>query len=249
MTTSDVQSDLRTTYYEQGFVVLRGLFDQEEVTQWHQESDRILSLDLIDPQNTRSPYRFGSTETPERVDPVVDISELFHGLVHDDRLLNPVREIFGEEPLLFKDKLIFKMPGVEGYKMHQDWAWGWQNLCPADQILSVSIQLDGANAANGCIELFPDAHHRLITPAGKEMNFREEDVVQLDLSTGQKIETQPGDILIFHSLAPHRSGKNTSTLSRRSLYLTYNATSVGDLRQAYYDSRREQPVEAGFYFQ
>ena len=147
-------SDLLTDYQRDGFVHLRGLFNADEVAAMQTECDRLLALDLVDPNNGRTPFRFGSTECPERIDPVVDISELFTRLVADQRLINPVAEFLTDQPVLFKDKLILKAPGVDGYQMHQDWAWGWQDLCPADDILSVSIQIDGASAANGGIELF-----------------------------------------------------------------------------------------------
>jgi 2-aminoethylphosphonate dioxygenase len=39
---------------------------------------------------------------------------------------------------------------------------------------------------------------------------------------------------------PHRSGPNRTAHPRRALYLTYNAASEGNLRQAYYDDRERQ---------
>jgi hypothetical protein len=44
--------------------------------------------------------------------------------------------------------------------------------------------------------------------------------------------------LWFHSHTPHRSAANTSPRSRRALYLTYNAASLGDLRATYYAEKR-----------
>ena len=43
-----------------------------------------------------------------------------------------------------------------------------------------------------------------------------------------------GDLLWFHSRAPHRSGPNLSERRRRGLFCTYNAASHGDLRAEYY---------------
>jgi ectoine hydroxylase-related dioxygenase (phytanoyl-CoA dioxygenase family) len=70
------------------------------------------------------------------------------------------------------------------------------------------------------------------------------------MSRGEKIETQPGDVLIFHALAPHQSGPNTAAYSRRSLYLSYNAASAGNLREAYYraqTARLAQDGEGGYF--
>jgi hypothetical protein len=235
-------------YWKTGYAVLRGLFSVEEVAAWSAECDRLLLQDWVDPDNIRTPYRMTSRSTPERIDPVVDVSPLFERLAADERITSVVRGIFNEEAILFKDNLIFKMPGVDGYNMHQDWAWGWQDLCPADEILSVSIQIDGADAANGCIELFSSYHEKLLTPAGLQTNFRDAELEQIDPLRGEKIETAPGDVLIFHSLTPHRSGPNTADRSRRSLYLTFSAASAGDFKTDYYAGYRERTGGEGKFF-
>jgi len=216
-------------YWEKGYTVLRGLFSAEEITAWQAECDRLLRSEFVHRDNVRTPFRFNSGDLPERIDPVVDISPVFSSLIEDSRIVKVVEAIFQDKPMLFKDKIIFKAPGTNGYTMHQDQAW-WQ-MCSADDMLSVSIQIDGATAANGCIELFPGYHDRLRTPAGMFTNFRPEELAEVDASTGIRMETVPGDVMIFHSLAPHQSGTNTATVSRRSLYLTYSAARVGDLYQ------------------
>ena len=225
-------------YRKQGFVVLKGWLSKE-FESLQKECDRLLNQDWVNPDNGRTPFRFGAKDEPERIDPVVDVSPLFHRLVESEAVLGPVRLCLGEDPLLFKDKLILKAPGVDGYQMHQDWAWGWQDLCKADAVLSFSIQIDGADAENGCIELFPTYHDRLLPPPGLATNFREEEKAMVKAEDGIKVETEPGDVLIFHSLTPHQSGPNRANRSRRSLYLSFNARSSGDLRSDYYGEYRQ----------
>ena len=224
---ADRESDSQMRdYWTRGFIKLQGLFKPEEIAAWSDECWRLLKSEYVFPANIRTPFRMNSGSQPERIDPVVDISPVFDELVKDPRIVNVVASIFRDRALLFKDKLIFKAPGTDGYTMHQDQAY-WQ-LCPADDILSVSIQIDGANAANGCIELFPGYHGKLMTPPKLRSQLRQEDVDKIDLSLGEKIETQPGDVLIFHSLTPHRSDRNIDKVSRRSVYLTYSAARNGD---------------------
>jgi ectoine hydroxylase-related dioxygenase (phytanoyl-CoA dioxygenase family) len=128
--------------------------------------------------------------------------------------------------------------------MHQDWAWGWQHLAPADDMLSVSFQIDAA--ANGCIELFAGYHDTLMKTPGEERGFYDDEMDRLiDSARGEKMETQPGDVLIFHSLAPHQSGKNLAEYSRRALYLTYNAARSGKLREEYYRHYMEEMAGRG----
>jgi hypothetical protein len=229
-------------FQQKGFVKLSGLFNAEEIHAWRDECDRLIKLEIVSPDNLRTPFKNPAIPFPEKIDPVVDISPLFKKLAHDERITDLVHAIFQDSPLLFKDKLIYKLPSMNGYGLHQDWAWGWQHLASADDLLSVSLQIDPANKDNGCIELFEGYHDRLVTAAGEERGFNEEERKQLDHSNAHLMETIPGDLLIFHSLTPHQSGKNHTTHPRRSLYLTYNAERAGDLRDAYYKHYMENIV-------
>jgi len=237
-------------YWQKGYIALRGLFRPEEIASWQAECDRLLLSEYVHPDNVRTPFRMNSGAHPERIDPAVDISPVFSALIADPRIVSVVEAIFRDRPLLFKDKIIFKAPGTKGYTMHQDQAW-WR-MCSADDMLSASIQIDGANAANGCIELFPGCHDRLRTPAGMSTNFRPGDDAGIDHSTGVKMETVPGDVLIFHSLTPHQSDTNRADVSRRSFYLTYSAARVGDLYpehlKKYIDRLSNEPQVKGRAF-
>lgn len=229
-------ADLAREYHQRGYLKLSGLFGADEIAEWQNECVRLQGLDLVDPKNKRTPFKFPEIPYPEKIDPVADISPLFARLIQNERVRSVLRAIFDDEPLLFKDKLIYKLPGMSGYGMHQDWAFGWQHLAPADDLLSVSFQIDGADADNGCIELFEGYHHKLLTTPGEERGFTpEERETLIDPARCEKMITEPGDVLIFHSLTPHQSGKNTVNYPRRSLYLTYNAKRSGNLRETYYD--------------
>ena len=80
-------------------------------------------------------------------------------LAYDQRLFlqeggAPFRlgELYGEEACLFKDKLIFKPPGVKGYGLHQDWI-AWPGF--PRSFLKVLVPLDAADVANGCTVVYP----------------------------------------------------------------------------------------------
>ncbi len=228
-------AELAAEYTERGYIKLSGLFSPEEVATWQKECERLQGLDLVNPNNLRTPFKNQDIPYPEKIDPVADISPLFTSLIADERVTRVLDAIFNDKALLFKDKIIYKLPGMNGYSTHQDWAWGWQHLAPANDMLSVSFQIDGADATNGCIELFEGYHGSLLTPPGEERNFLEEEKKLIDPARGQKMETVAGDVLVFHSLTPHQSGKNLATYPRRSLYLTYNAARCGNLREEYYE--------------
>jgi len=253
MSTQNAQptaKELASEYHQRGYTKLSGLFSEAEIASWKKECERLQQLDIVAPENKRTPFKNPEIPYPEKIDPVIDISPLFTKLIQDDRLLNVIEAIFNDKPLLFKDKLIYKLPGMTGYHMHQDWAHGWQHLAPAEDILSVSFQIDGADVSNGCIELFEGYHQKLLVTPGEERAFNDAEIALIDPARGEKMETQPGDVLIFSSLTPHQSGKNLANYPRRSLYLTYNAERSGNLRDEYYEHYMAHIVKQGegYYF-
>ncbi|RXZ80400.1 phytanoyl-CoA dioxygenase family protein [Paenibacillaceae bacterium] len=232
--TKTLTSEQLNDYNENGYLVLRNVFTAQEAAVWRQESDRLLSLDeYLDPNNLRVGYRnIEDRLIIEKIDPVQDLSAVFRNLVNDPRILDPLRDLYLDEPVLFKDKLIYKLPGVTGYTMHQDAAW-WQGF-PLEGLISVMVAVDGASTENGGLELFPGYHDRFRSTKGELRNMNAEEIAEIDASKGQIVETEPGDIILFHSFTPHQSGANTANVSRRQLYLTYSPAKNGQLYHAHY---------------
>lgn len=247
MTAPNIALDeLRHEYQENGYIIVRQLFASDDVAAWRDECDRLLTLDqYIDPLNLRTLPKMTTDGEPivERFDPLIDISPVFKSLAEDRRLLDIVEALFDDQALLFKDKLIFKLPKTKGYGLHQDWG-EWQPF-PAPDLLSVMVAIDGADASNGALYLHPGYHDRYL---GKGESIRS----QVDPATRQLVDTQPGDVVIFHSLAPHGSGDNTSSRSRRQFYPTFCAARHGNLYEAHYqhiwgNRRREKPQNQYFF--
>lgn len=223
-------------YRETGYVILRNVFSPEEVETFSLECDRLANDPaVVIPGNVRTPFRSGAVKVPERIDPVVDVSEIFARLAKDPRMVGPVAEIFGNQPNLFKAKIIFKGPGVHGYPIHQDGSW-WQGLgMPMNALLSVMVAIDGAARDNGCLEVFPGHHHELRSTPGQNRNMTEAEARGIDLEKPVFVETSPGDVTIFHALTPHRSGTNHSHRSRRQFYLTYSSGAYPDGYESHCD--------------
>jgi 2-aminoethylphosphonate dioxygenase len=53
----------------------------------------------------------------------------------------------------------------------------------------------------------------------------------------QHVIVSPGDVVLFDSYLPHRSDENTTNTWRRLAYLTYNPSSEGNHREAYYKAK------------
>ncbi|MDQ6910155.1 MAG: phytanoyl-CoA dioxygenase family protein [Actinomycetota bacterium] len=200
------------------------------MSSYREECDRLERSGIAHPDNLRT-HVLNSERPPDRLDPVIDLSPVLRAVTACSRLTRPVAQLLGDEPSLFKDKVIFKPPGAQGYKTHQDYAyWQWLTASP-DALVTVLVALDAATIDNGAVEFFPGRHKSLLTAPGAPADVDES---ILDVS-GEVVETSPGDVVMFHSLTPHRSGDNRSSSKRRQLYLSYNGAAHGNLYRSYYD--------------
>src|SRR5262245_17160012 len=103
-------------YDEAGFLIVRGVFAPAEMALVSLEADRLRErADLIHTNNLRCRWQnqaAGSECLFETFDPVIDLSPLIAALARDRRLLDIVADLYGEPGHLFKDKLIYKPPGI-----------------------------------------------------------------------------------------------------------------------------------------
>jgi ectoine hydroxylase-related dioxygenase (phytanoyl-CoA dioxygenase family) len=138
--------------------------------------------------------------------------------------------LLGEPAVLYKEKVNYKLPGGAGYSPHQD--------APAypmiDVHVSALVAVDDADGANGGLEVVSRCFDTVF-PLDERGCIEPSVVEQLDW---QLVPMRAGLTLWFHSRTPHRSGPNRSGEPRRALYPTYNAAREGDLRSAYYDTKR-----------
>jgi hypothetical protein len=221
-------SDWKLAYHRDGFVIIRSLFSPDEMAGVSREADRLFTdfEHLKSVNNLRCRWQsnvFTGECTFETFDPVIDLSPRYWELAHHPKLLAVLQELYGEPACLFKDKLIFKPPGVKGYGLHQDWI-AWEGF--PRSFLTVLIPIDPATCDNGCTIVYPGYHQRgpLTPPDGTYRELPEEIV---DEAQAVPLVLEPGDIAVFNGFTPHRSDPNLSDRWRRQLFLSYNAASDG----------------------
>jgi len=167
-----------------------------------------------------------------RTENLVPFHDGLRALLTTGPMLDTASMLLGEQAVLYKEKINYKLAGGAGYAAHQD--------APAypfiDAHVSCMVAIDDSLLDNGCLEVVDRCHHQLIDgdergciPASVEASF-----------TWEPVEVRAGQTLWFHSLTPHRSGPNRSPHDRRAIYPTYNARSLGDLRAAYYDAKVQE---------
>ena len=148
------------------------------------------------------------------------------------RLKAAVEEVLGAPAVLFKDKINFKMAGGAGFEPHQDQQAGWSVYAPL--FVTALVCIDRSVPENGCLEM-ADAP-RLAGLIGEE--WKPLTAAQMSAFSLIPVPSEPGDVILFDSYAPHASKPNRTDSARRVLYLTYNAATHGDHRARYFADKR-----------
>jgi len=216
-----VEPVLVASYRERGYAVVRGRFSREDITAWQRECQRLWDLVAARPDDPRVQFRnhISGERIADRIDPLLDVSPLFLALSVDPRMMDPVGAMLGGPATIMKAKLITKRPGTHGYGLHQDHPY-WASLgIPPDAMLSIMVAIDVTSPENGALEVWPGLHHSQL-PAPPEDPY-DVDESQVDLTAGELVSLDAGDLLLFHSLVPHRSAPNRSSRPRRAVFLTY----------------------------
>lgn len=229
----------KASFARDGWLVLRGVLGPEalaELDAWVREVEAWAAED------GPGMHHFEQTDAGPAIARSEDLVDDHAGLrrfICADAVIGWVGDLLGEPAVLYKEKVNYKQPGGAGFAPHQD--------APAyrfvDHHISVMVPIDAATAANGCLSFAPDyARGRLPETRGR---IAPEVAAGLDW---RAVEVQPGDVVLFDSFAPHKSGTNHSDAPRRALYLTYNAASKGDFRDVYYADKRAEFAQEGHAF-
>ena len=143
-------------------------------------------------------------------------------------------ELLGEPAVVFKDKVNMKAAGGAGFAPHQD-APAYVDFGVPYHV-TVMAPVDAFTADNGCLEMARDAAQTAFLLQNPDGTLRAD---QVDRFAWDPVLAVPGDLIVFDSFVPHRSGPNHSGGPRRAHYVTYNRRSDGDRRADYYARKRE----------
>ena len=208
-----------------GWLVLRGVLDDTELDRLRAWTEQMLEWAHLDGPGL---HHFEQTQHGPRIarsEDLISHHPGFERFICRGSVIGWVGELLGEPAVLYKEKINYKQPGGAGFAPHQD-ATAYRFV---DHHISVMVPVDEATQRNGGLSFAP-GYTRGVLPHDSG-RIHEDVAQQLDWVAA---DVAPGDVVLFDSLAPHRSGTNTSDTPRRALYLTYNALSAGDFRDNYY---------------
>jgi 2-aminoethylphosphonate dioxygenase len=169
----------------------------------------------------------------QRIENFFPFHDGFRRLMTRGELVDATAQLLGDAPVLFKDKINFKMPGGDGFKPHQDQQAGWSGYAP--YFITALISIDDATVENGCLEVLPGRHKEGMIGA----EWRPLSEAETPRAEYRPLPTRRGDVVFFGSYAPHASGPNLTAAPRRVLYITWNRAADGDHRLRYYADKHK----------
>jgi Phytanoyl-CoA dioxygenase (PhyH) len=180
--------------------------------------------------------------TARSIAPVTDLDPRFAAFWSDPRLTRPMSELLGASELgPFTSKLNFKRGRIGSeFNWHQDYPfWHCRAGLAGQQIGTVMIFLDDADADNGAMHLLPGSH--LVGPVRRDPTEPTRllvDPTALDVSGEVVVDAPAGSVLMFPSLMVHRSGPNRSDSDRRALLLCFQPAGRPALHELRHDATK-----------
>jgi phytanoyl-CoA dioxygenase PhyH len=175
------------------------------------------------------------------IEPFHHLDEHMDRLLDDARLVEPMRDLVGDERIaLFTDKLNLKRPR-EGsrFRWHQDSPYWAHFFAELERLPNVLLTLDDSDEHNGCFRVIRGSHRRGMLP-GCEGEGRLgplfTDPRAFDEADQVPAVAPAGSLVFFSPHTVHGSQPNRSDAARRALVLTYQP---GGNRMFKVDAKRE----------
>jgi ectoine hydroxylase-related dioxygenase (phytanoyl-CoA dioxygenase family) len=218
-----ISDDQVREYQDQGYILVKGFFDKEEiqVLQRAAKEDRELDQHSF----SRGDGEGGAIRLSLWNHPGDTIYGMF---ARCESVVNSAEKLLDDEVYHYHSKMIMKDAKVGGaWAWHQDYGYWYQNGVLFPDLTSAFIAVDPATKENGCMQVIPYSHklgriEHVLTgdQAGADLDRVNEILKRLPLVY---VEMEPGDTLFFHSNMLHRSDQNKSDKSRWSMICCYNA--------------------------
>ena len=230
-------------FQEHGYVAMERVFSEEEVQRMRKEADEILEL-ILNSSNSlqRQSGRLDLVRNEagylvRKIQPINDLSLYLSQISADSRLLDPMRTLMNEEPILMEEKLNYKQPlpclsfgfetkprDTDRFPVHNDWAYYRAQNYPQG-IISSAITLDDCPAESGPIRVWPGTHKSHLEHESIDIGLQVQPGL-VDFEGGEDLLLPAGSVAFFSSLLVHNSRPNISEKPRRMMIYSHYPASA-----------------------
>ncbi|GAA4798019.1 ectoine hydroxylase [Streptomyces ziwulingensis] len=230
-------ADLRS-FERDGFLTVGELLAEDEVAVYRDELDRLVADPAVraDERSVVEPQ----SEEIRSVFEVHRISEIFAGLVRDERVVGRARQLLGSDVYVHQSRINVKPGfGASGFYWHSDFeTWHAEDGLPNMRTVSVSIALTENYDTNGGLMIMPGSHKTFLGCAGEtpKDNYKtslrmqdagtpsDEALTRMASDHGIKLFTgRAGSATWFDCNCMHGSGDNITPFPRSNVFLVFNS--------------------------
>jgi ectoine hydroxylase-related dioxygenase (phytanoyl-CoA dioxygenase family) len=202
-------------FNEQGFFVYPGAFTSSEIAEVTAAIDPLeRATDDFVRDRKGGRHRLSTTGAITFTAHIVSKSPVLTAFASHPVIKDICHDLIGDEVRLYWDQSVYKKPEKpQEFPWHQD--NGYTFIEP-QQYLTLWIPLVDVDEQNGCPWIAPGAHklgtlEHWVTDIGL--------VCLMDAPGATSAPARAGDIVVFSSLAPHRTGPNLKQGSVRKVYI------------------------------
>ena len=223
MTTFELTPQLIDDFHQDGYLIVRELFDPQEIA-------GLLSFAkadaaLADEAYVRRDSGGGETRLALRND--LDDTVPYTAVVRSQRIVQAMQILLGDEVYHYHHKMMIKQPRIGGaWEWHQDYGYWYNFGCLFPDMGSCMVAVDKATTENGCLQVLKGSHKlgrvdhvRIGEQVGADPERVKAARQRFELVA---VELEPGDGLFFHGNLLHCSDQNHSEHPRWSLINCYN---------------------------
>jgi ectoine hydroxylase len=161
---------------------------------------------------------------------------LYARLGRHPRMIEPVRQLFGEDVYMHQFKINGKV-AFDGdlWQWHQDYGtWQADDLMPEARAMNIAIFLNEVNEFNGPLMFIPGSHKLGVVEAAHDTNTTSYPLWTINHDTIRKLvehgglvapKGPAGSMILFHGCLVHASTANLSPWDRWNVYLSLCAVS------------------------
>ncbi|MFC9426888.1 ectoine hydroxylase [Streptomyces sp. NPDC056987] len=221
-----------------GFLPVDQLIGPDEVALYRAELERLITDPAVraDERSIIEP----KSQDVRSVFEIHRISEIFAGLVRDERVVGRARQILGSDVYVHQSRINVKPGfGASGFYWHSDFeTWHAEDGLPNMRTVSVSIALTENFDTNGGLMIMPGSHRTFLGCAGEtpKDNYRQslkmqgagtpsnEALTSLADAHGIRLFTgKAGSATWFDCNCMHGSGDNITPYPRSNVFIVFNS--------------------------
>jgi len=209
-------------FLRDGYVIVRGLFDTEEMNIMRTAAKADAAL------------KSNAYEVADGKGAAIKLAlwnkageDIYGAVSRSPRIVDAMEQLLGDEVYHYHSKMSIKEPYTGGaWNWHQDYGYWYLNGCLFPDLASAFIAVDPNTRENGCMQVLRGSHKMGRVEHGKFGDQTGADPERVEnakkVMEHVYVELAPGDVLFFHSLTLHASDQNKSPNPRWSFICCYN---------------------------